>query len=124
GTLLLDEVDALPLASQVKLLRFLQAAGFSPLGESNPASSTVRLIAAANVDLERIIQERKFREDLYYRLNVLRLLLPPLRERREDLPLLAHYLLERQALVLGCVAKPLGARALDSMAAYRWPGNV
>ena len=124
GTMFLDEVDTLPLASQVKLLRFLQDGEFRPLGASRSASATVRVIAAANVDFERIIQERKFREDLYYRLNVLRLLLPPLRERRGDLPLLAHYLLQRQALVLGCVAKPLTAAALDSMAAYRWPGNV
>src|SRR5208283_3070012 len=75
-------------------------------------------------DFEQIVYERKFREDLYYRLNVLRMLLPPLRERRGDLPLLAHCLLERQALLLGCVAKPLTACALASMAAYRWPGNV
>jgi len=124
GTMLLDEVDTLPLASQVKLLRFLQDGEFRPLGASRAARATVRVIAAANADFERIIQERKFREDLYYRLNVLRLLLPPLRERREDLPLLAHHLLERQALVLGCAAKALDAGALDSMAAYQWPGNV
>jgi two-component system response regulator GlrR len=73
---------------------------------------------------ERIIQERKFREDLYYRLNVLCLLLPPLRERRGDLPLLADHLLEKQALLLGCPAKPLAACALERMAIYRWPGNV
>jgi two-component system, NtrC family, response regulator GlrR len=124
GTMLLDEVDTLPLASQVKLLRFLQDGEFRRLGASKGTCATVRVIAAGNADFEQIIHERKFREDLYYRLNVLRLLLPPLRERREDLPLLAHHLLERQALVLGCVAKPLDAGALDSMVAYRWPGNV
>jgi two-component system response regulator GlrR len=124
GTLLLDEVDSLPLASQVKLLRFLQDGEFRPLGASKAARATVRVIAAANTDFERIIQERKFREDLYYRLNVLRLSLPPLRERQGDLPLLARFLLERQALVLGCIAKPLDAGALDSIVAYRWPGNV
>ena len=124
GTMLLDEVDSLPLGSQVKLLRFLQDGEFRPLGASKVTCATVRVIAAGNADFEQIIHERKFREDLYYRLNVLRLLLPPLRERREDLPLLAHYLLERQALVLGCVAKPLGAGALECMTIYRWPGNV
>jgi DNA-binding NtrC family response regulator len=122
--MLLDEVDTLPLASQVKLLRFLQDGEFRPLGASRPASATVRVIAAGNADFEQIIHERKFREDLYYRLNVLRLLLPPLRERDGDLPLLAHHLLEKQALLLGCVAKPIAAAALDSIAAYRWPGNV
>jgi two-component system, NtrC family, response regulator GlrR len=124
GTMLLDEVDTLPLASQVKLLRFLQDGEFRPLGASKPARATVRVIAAANADFDRIIQERKFREDLYYRINVLRLVLPPLRERHGDLPLLARHLLEKQALLLGCPAKALGAGALESMAAYRWPGNV
>jgi DNA-binding NtrC family response regulator len=124
GTMLLDEVDALPLQSQVKLLRFLQDGEFRPLGASKPACASVRVIAAGNADFEQIVHERKFREDLYYRLNVLRMLLPPLRERRGDLPLLAHFLLERQALLLGCAVKPLAACALASMAAYRWPGNV
>src|SRR5271166_1511351 len=124
GTMFLDEVDTLPLASQVKLLRFLQDGEFRPVGASKPARATVRVIAAANADFERIIHERKFREDLYYRINVLRLALPPLRERQGDLPLLAHHLLEKQALLLGCTAKPLSACALERMAIYRWPGNV
>lgn len=80
GTMFLDEVDTLPLASQVKLLRFLQDGEFRPLGASKPTRATVRVIAAANTDFERIIHERKFREDLYYRINVLHLALPPLRE--------------------------------------------
>jgi two-component system response regulator GlrR len=124
GTMFLDEVDTLPLASQVKLLRFLQDGEFRPLGASKLARATVRVIAAANTDFERIIHERKFREDLYYRINVLRLALPPLRERQGDLPLLAHHLLEKEALLLGCPAKPLAASALECMAIYRWPGNV
>jgi len=124
GTMFLDEVDTLPLASQVKLLRFLQDGEFRPVGASKPTRAIVRVIAAANADFERIIQERKFREDLYYRINVLRLALPPLRERQGDLPLLAHHLLEKQALLLGCTAKPLAACALECMAIYRWPGNV
>ena len=124
GTMFLDEVDTLPLASQVKLLRFLQDGEFRALGASKPARATVRVIAAANTDFERIIRERKFREDLYYRINVLRLALPPLRERQGDLPLLAHHLLAKQALLLGCRAKPLTAYALECMEIYQWPGNV
>ena len=124
GTLLLDEVDALPLASQVKLLRFLQDGEFRPLGASRPGRASVRIIAAGNADFEQIIHERKFREDLYYRINVLRLALPPLRERHGDLHLLARHLLEKQALLLGCRAKPLAPSALECMAVYRWPGNV
>jgi two-component system, NtrC family, response regulator GlrR len=108
----------------VKLLRFLQDGEFRPLGASKPARATVRVIAAANTDFERIIRERRFREDLYYRINVLRLALPPLRERQGDLPLLAHHLLEKQALLLGCPAKPLAAHALECMKIYQWPGNV
>jgi DNA-binding NtrC family response regulator len=124
GTLLLDEVDALPLSSQVKLLRFLQDGEFRPLGASKPARATVRVVAAGNADFEQIIHDRKFREDLYYRINVLRLALPPLRERHGDLHLLAYHLLEKQALLLGCPAKPLAPCALECMAVYRWPGNV
>ena len=124
GTMFLDEVDTLPLASQVKLLRFLQDGEFRRVGASKPSRATVRVIAAANTDFERIINERKFREDLYYRLNVLRLALPPLRERQGDLPLLADHLLNKQALLLGCPAKPLAPYALECMGIYRWPGNV
>lgn len=124
GTMFLDEVDTLPLPSQVKLLRFLQDGEYRPLGASKPACASVRMIAAGNADFEKIVLERKFREDLYYRLNVLRILLPPLRDRPGDLPLLAHHLLERQALLLGCAVKPLAACAIASMALYPWPGNV
>jgi two-component system response regulator GlrR len=124
GTILLDEVDALPLASQVKLLRFLQDGEFRPLGASRPVRAAVRVIAAANSDFETIIKERKFREDLFYRLNVLQISLPPLRDRSGDLPLLAQHLLEKQSLLLGCERKPLSAGAQDSLARYGWPGNV
>jgi two-component system response regulator GlrR len=124
GTILLDEVDALPLASQVKLLRFLQDGEFRPLGASQPVRATVRVIAAANSDFEAIIKERRFREDLFYRLNVLQISLPPLRDRPGDLPLLAQHLLEKQSLLLRCEQKPLSAGAQDCLAHYRWPGNV
>jgi two-component system response regulator GlrR len=124
GTMLLDEVDTLPLSSQVKLLRFLQDGEFRPLGASKAACANVRVIAAGNANFEHIVHDGKFREDLYYRLNVLRILLPPLRERPGDLALLASYLLERQALLLGCRQKPLAPCALESMDNYQWPGNV
>jgi DNA-binding NtrC family response regulator len=124
GTMLLDEVDALPLTAQVKLLRFLQDGEFRPLGASRTDRARVRVVAATNADFDRMIQDGKFREDLYYRLNVLRLALPPLRDRPGDLPLLAHHLLEKQALTLGCALKPLTADALTRMAGYRWPGNI
>jgi DNA-binding NtrC family response regulator len=124
GTILLDEVDSLPLAVQAKLLRFLEGGEFRPVGGSRIDRVSVRVIAATNADVERIIQERKFREDLYYRLNVLRVMLPPLRERPSDLPLLASALLKKQALILGSALKPLAAAALTCIAAYRWPGNV
>ena len=124
GTMLLDEVDTLPLPSQVKLLRFLQDGEFRPLGSSKPARATVRVIAAGNADFEQRIYERKFREDLYYRINVLRLALPPLRERQGDLPIIAHHLLEKQALLLARPTKPLAACALACMHSYSWPGNV
>jgi DNA-binding NtrC family response regulator len=124
GTMLLDEVDSLPPAAQVKLLRFLDDGEFRPLGASKTDRASVRIIAATNADMEQRVQERKFREDLYYRLNVLKLALPPLRERCGDLPLLARHILERQALTYGCELKPISAAALDCIAAYRWPGNV
>jgi two-component system response regulator GlrR len=124
GTMLLDEVDSLPPDAQVKLLRFLDNGEFRPLGASKTHRASVRVIAATNADMEERIRERKFREDLYYRLNVLRLVLPPLRERCGDLPLLARHILERQAATHACEAKPISAGALDCMMAYRWPGNV
>jgi DNA-binding NtrC family response regulator len=124
GTMLLDEVDSLALGAQVKLLRFLERGEFRPVGTSKTEHASVRVIAATNADVEQMIQERKFREDLYYRLNVLRVVIPPLRERPGDLPLLALELLKKQSLMLRCVLKPLNAAALTCMAAYRWPGNV
>jgi two-component system response regulator GlrR len=124
GTMLLDEVDTLPLPSQIKLLRFLQDGEFRPVGASKAACASVRVIAAGNADFDQIIYERRFREDLYYRINVLRVSLPPLRERQGDLSLLARHLLEKQALLLRCPTKPLAACALACMSSYPWPGNV
>ena len=94
GTLFLDEIDALSLPAQSKLLRFLQDHTFRPLGGDRNERANVRVIAASNRDLERLVEQKEFRADLFFRLNILRLHLPPLRERRDDIPLLAQRLLE------------------------------
>lgn len=124
GTLLLDEIDALSCASQVKLLRFLQESEYRPVGSQQIVHADVRVIAAANGDFERLVSEGKFRRDLFYRLNVLRLELPPLRARREDVPLLAAHFLEHQAALARMPAKTLSSAALARLLAHSWPGNV
>ena len=122
GTLLLDEVDSLPLLAQVKLLRFLQEKEFRPLGSSRTRRADVRVLAAANSDLESAAREGRMRQDLYYRLSVIPLHLPPLRERREDIPLLARHFLRKHA---GERRPPaLSPQTLDVLLGYEWPGNV
>src|SRR6266496_446727 len=100
GTLFLDEIDCLPVLSQVKLLRFLQEKEYKPLGSTRPRRADVRIIAASNLDLQEAVGNGKLRQDLFYRLNTISLTLPPLRERREDIPLLALHFLDRYAVVL------------------------
>ncbi len=124
GTLLLDEVGELPLELQAKLLRVLQEARFEPVGGDRAVEADVRVLAATHVDLERAIAERRFREDLYYRLSVFPLRLPPLRERLEDLPLLAAALLRDQARRTGRSGMRLTPEALQRLRDYDWPGNV
>jgi two-component system response regulator GlrR len=124
GTLFLDEVDSLSLAAQAKLLRFLQERTFKPLGADRFARSNVRLVAATNRDLEQWIREQRFRSDLYFRINVLRLELPPLRDRRSDIPLLAKHFLESPAEETGTYTKSLSASALRALEQHDWPGNV
>ncbi|MFA9459860.1 sigma-54-dependent transcriptional regulator [Thiohalorhabdus sp. Cl-TMA] len=124
GTLFLDEVGEMPLAMQVKLLRALQEREITRLGSHRALPVNARLVTATNRDLARDAEEGRFREDLYYRLNVIPLHLPPLRERMEDIPLLARHFLERFAHQLGRNPPVLTAEALSVLQAYPWPGNI
>lgn len=124
GTLFLDEVDALDLRAQAKLLRFLQDGMYKPLGADRFRSSNVRVIAATNRNIEALLSNGKFRKDLYYRLNVLRLDLPPLRERRGDIPLLARHFLAALCPPSSQVKKSFSFASLQKLMCYDWPGNV
>jgi DNA-binding NtrC family response regulator len=124
GTLFLDEIDCLPLPSQVKLLRFLQDKEYRPLGSPKVCKADVRIIAATNIDFEEAVRAGKVRQDLYYRLNVIPLMLPPLRERREDIPLLALHFLEKYASEFDRPATNFSWDATQKLILYDWPGNV
>jgi DNA-binding NtrC family response regulator len=124
GTVFLDEIGDVPLAIQVKLLRVLQERELERLGSNKTIKIDVRVIAATNVDLRRAIEEREFREDLYYRLNVFPLTIPALRERREDIPALAAHFLKRLAAQNDRAVPELSAGARDALMNYHWPGNV
>ena len=124
GSLVLDDIDLLPLEAQVKLLRVLQERVVEPLGAETPVPVDVRVIATTNADLEREIEAGRFREDLYWRLAVVTLAVPPLRARRADLPTLCEVLLERVAERSGVPLRSLGPGALEVLAEHPWPGNV
>ncbi len=124
GTLFLDEVGDLPLDVQPKLLRFLEQGEIMPVGENRPQPVDVRVITATNADLEQRVAEGKFREDLYYRLSVIRIHVPPLRQRREEIPHLAAFFLRDASERLGKPDLQLGSEVLDLFAQYWWPGNV
>ncbi len=124
GTLFLDEVGDLPLELQAKLLRVLQDGEFERVGGTQTLKVDVRLIAATNRDLERAVSEERFRADLYYRLNVFPIVIPPLRERPQDTPRLARHFAMLYASKMGKHVGPLGADVLNRLAAYAWPGNV
>jgi len=124
GSLFLDEVDGLPAAAQVKLLRFLQDKEYRPLGSAKARTTDVRVIAAANIDLEAAVRAGRLRQDFYYRLNVIPLLLPPLRDRRPDIPLLARHFLARYAEEFNKPATDFSADALRQLTLHDWPGNV
>ena len=124
GTVFLDEVGDVSTELQTKLLRFLQEREFERVGGTKPISVDVRIIAATNRDLNNAVQEGKFREDLYYRLNVVPLILPPLRARKEDIPGLADYFLKRSALETKKNFTAIDEEAMKKLIAYQWRGNV
>ena len=124
GTLFLDEIDSLPLLSQANLLRVLQEGEFERVGGKQVLHSNVRVITASNRPVENLVASGMFRKDLYYRLNVVPIHIPPLRERREDISMLANHLLKRIALRYECPTKILGSDAWKQVMAYEWPGNV
>jgi two-component system, NtrC family, response regulator PilR len=124
GTIFLDEISETSLSMQVKLLRVLQERKVRPVGGTEEIEIDVRVIAATNKDLDKLVSENAFREDLYYRLNVIPVIVPPLRERREDIPLLANHFLKKYSPAAGKNIHRIGSRSLDRLQHYDWPGNV
>jgi len=124
GTIFLDEIGEVPMDVQVKLLRVLQEREFERVGGTNPIKVDVRVIAATNRDLAKSIREGKFREDLFYRLNVFPIALPPLRDREGDVPLLAHFLVARFAARIGVRIESVGKATMERLSGYPWPGNI
>jgi len=124
GTIFLDEVGELPLETQAKLLRVLQEREFERVGGSQTIACDVRIIAATNRDLQKSVREGQFRQDLFYRLNVFPLALPPLRERRDDIPLLVHFFVEKHAARIGRYVAGVEFETMERLKAYPWPGNI
>ena len=124
GTVFLDEISEMSTATQAKFLRFLQDREFERLGDPNPISVDVRVIAASNRDLEELVRDKIFRQDLYFRLNVVEIFLPPLRDRPEDIAILAEYYLDRFAKINKKNLKGFDEQALELLHAYPWPGNI
>lgn len=124
GTIFLDEIADMSLSMQAKILRVIQEQSFDRVGGTKPVKVDFRLITATNKNLEKAIIEGLFRDDLYYRLNVIVISLPPLRERKEDIPLLANYFLKRYNGMNGEKVKTIPAEVLDLLVDYEWPGNV
>jgi two-component system response regulator GlrR len=124
GTLLLDEVDSLSSSAQAKLLRFLQERTFRPLGADRFSRADVNVLAAMNRDPEGLVRDGRFRADLFFRLNVIRLHLAPLRDRRSDIPLIARHFLTACSTEWGVAPKTLAPSTLAKLSAYDWPGNI
>jgi len=124
GTLFLDRVEEMPLETQVKFLRFLQEGEIIPLGSTETKKIQVRIIASTSLNLQKQVSQGKFREDLFYRLNVVTLSIPPLRERKEDIPLLIRYFLDKENQNRKGPRKEITDRALKALCYHRWPGNV
>jgi formate hydrogenlyase transcriptional activator len=124
GTLFLDEIGDLPMETQIALLRVLQEREFERVGSNQPISVDVRLIAATNRDLPAAVAARTFRQDLFYRLNVVPVTVPPIRERAEDIPLLVEYFVGRYAKAAGKTIRHISKQTLQQLTAYDWPGNI
>jgi two-component system response regulator PilR (NtrC family) len=124
GTLFLDEISTLPLSVQSSLLRVLEERVVVPVGDTRPRPVDLRVVAASNQDLERMVKDGQFREDLLYRLNVVKLELPPLRERKEDIPLLVHHFLNKYTQEMNKKVRGISNGAMRAMLAHHWPGNV
>ncbi|MBY0371560.1 sigma-54 dependent transcriptional regulator, partial [bacterium] len=124
GTLFLDEIGDTSPATQVKLLRVLQDHAFTPVGANREIKADVRIVAATNRDLEKAIRDGKFREDLFYRLSVMPIFLPPLRDRREDIPALVHHFIDKFNQEHGSRIKGISADALQTLENFHWPGNI
>jgi DNA-binding NtrC family response regulator len=124
GTIFLDEVGTISQKMQIQLLRVIEAKQFSRVGGNDTISSDFRIICATNSDLEALVKEGAFREDLYYRLNVFSIFIPPLRERRSDIPLLAQYFVNKYATIMHKQVHEISPAALDLLVQYHWPGNV
>lgn len=124
GTLFLDEIDCLPPLAQVKLLRFIQEKEYRPLGSTRMRRANVRIIAASNLDLQEAVRNGKVRQDLFYRLNTISIILPPLRDRREDIPLLVRHFLARYSREFAKQITQISSEALHLLTIHNWPGNV
>ena len=124
GTMFLDEIGDMSLNLQVKLLRVLQDRSFEPVGSSKTVKVNVRVVAATNQNLQLAIKERRFREDLYFRLNVLPIEIPPLRERREDIPLLINHFLDVFNQSRQSTVESISSEAMEHLISYDWPGNI
>lgn len=124
GTIFLDEISDMTLRMQAKVLRVIQERNFNRLGSTKPIQVDVRILAATNRDLEKMIEERTFREDLYYRLNVVSIEVPPLRERKEDIPLLAQHFLNKYRSIHGKNIKSISSSVMEELCNGNWPGNV
>jgi len=124
GTLFLDEIGDLPLSLQVKVLRLIQERVYEPLGDVQSLTADVRIVAATNRDLAGLVEKREFRRDLYYRVNVIRLVMPPLRERPPDIPLLAETILRRLSMTRGKIADSISSEAVRRLMHHDFPGNV
>src|SRR5437879_2158794 len=124
GTLFLDEISEIPLALQVKFLRAIQEKEVTPLGSTRPVRVDVRIIAATNRNLEEVVRDGRFRADLFYRLNVVPIHLPPLRERREDIAPLVEHFIHDFSRIYGVEPKQVTPDAMERIVEYHWPGNI